>query len=218
MRKILTFCGLFWLLFVTWCNKNILDHVELQEWELLYNDILTVAGVGPVISMEPTVDDWTLVLIWKYEDHTDHVFLQSGTRESHFNTESEYLPWNKLHFKGMISELDWAAGNHYYTVNKINSLSLKSYPETTDIKNIMNSYNFCETDNDCSLIVWECPFGCRITVNKNYKNVIWDIIYNYFENIQWEKCVYRCMYAEKVICNNNKCDIDTNLQQYDRKN
>lgn len=207
MKKFALIWWLTCVLLFAGCSNNFLNNTELKDWESLYNNNLTVAGVWPEISMEPTVDEGTLVLIWNYEDHTDHIFLQSGSRESHFNTESEYLPWNTVNFVWIVEEFDWAAGNHYFDVKKVELLRLKDNPDVEEIKWIIDSYNYCESDDDCELIAWECPFGCRIAINKNFRDTIWDIIYNYFENAQWEKCVYSCVYAEKAVCENYKCEV-----------
>ena len=91
MKKLVVFGLLITCLFLVWCHCN-------KNGGPNYNWKLTIAWVGPEISFEPTVEEWTLVLKWYFEDHSDHVFLPAGTWEDKFDYESEYLPWNSVKF------------------------------------------------------------------------------------------------------------------------
>lgn len=170
------------------------------EWELV------IQWVGPEISMESTVEEWTLVLRWSFEDHTDHVFLKKWVRESLFESESEYLPWNTVELKWYVLPLDVAAGNHYYDVVNLNELKVVSYPDIDWIKDILESYSYCETDDNCTYTMWECPFGCYVAYNKQFGEIPSKIIDNYFE-INGKTCVYDCMYMDKIVCENYKCTM-----------
>ncbi len=170
------------------------------EWELV------VQWVGPEFSMEPTVEEWTLVLKWSFEDHTDHIFLKKWVRESLFESENEYLPWNTVKFKWYVEPLDAAAGNHYYDVINIENLKVISHPDVHWVKDILESYNFCETDDDCIYTYWDCPFGCYVPVNKDFVGITSKVITNYFD-INGHYCVYDCMVMSEVKCNNYKCEM-----------
>lgn len=202
MKKFSYIWVLACVLIFSWCTTQ---NPKLWEDEINYNGTLIVAWVWPEISMEPTVEEWTLVLRWSFEDHSDHILLDKWTWEKFFESGNEYLPWNKVKFQWIVEFIDWAAGNHYYSVKNIDTLKLIDHPNENEIKNLIDSYNYCENDDDCEFMAWECPFGCRIMVNINFKNIIWDIINNYFENAQWPKCVYDCPKIEWVSCINYKC-------------
>ncbi|MBQ2599892.1 hypothetical protein II582_00510 [bacterium] len=49
--------------------------------------------------------------------------------------------------------LDAAAGNHYYDVVNVESLSFKDYPNEDEVKEILDSYNYCDQDSDCTNFV-----------------------------------------------------------------
>jgi len=205
----------FWVLcfftVLTGCENKISDQNggSNYEWELV------IKWIGPEIAMEPTVDEWTLVLRWNFEDHTDHVFLRAWKWEDRFSNESEYLPWNTVKFKWYVNPLDWAAGNHYYDVINIEKIKVTSFLNSAWVKEILDSYNYCESDNDCAYIIWECPFGCFIPLNKAFVWVAWDILNRYFE-INGKNCVYDCVYMDTVACENYKCVMqNTENEQID---
>jgi len=212
MKKI-TLIWLFCLaIALTGCNKtiNTQNGWSNYEWELI------IRWVGPEISMEPTVEEWTLVLRWSFEDHTDHVFLKKWVRESLFESESEYLPWITVKFKWYVEPLDAAAGNHYYDVINIEDLEVISNPDVHWVKDILDSYNFCETDNDCIYTYWDCPFGCYVPVNKDFIGIASKIIANYFD-INGHYCVYDCLEMNDVKCNNYKCEMVASEENWANK-
>lgn len=184
------------------CNGDQNECIDINfstyEWELV------VQWVWPEISFEPTVEEWILVLRWNFEDHADHVFLRPWIWEDFFKSENEYLPGNTVKLVWKVQFADWAAGNHYYVVDKVNKLELIKYPDTDDIKDILESYSYCETDDDCTYTMWECPFGCYVPFNKKFGEMPVKIMDNYFE-INGKTCVYSCMYMNTVKCDNYKC-------------
>lgn len=182
------------------CNKKLNNQNGWPnyEWELV------IQWVGPEIAMEPTVEEWTLVLRWNFEYHTDHVFLKEWTWEPFFESENEYLPWNTVKFKWYVTALDAAAWNHYYEVVNVDELKLIANPDVNDIKEILESYNYCEIDDDCVYSMWECPFGCFVAFNKKFGDIPTQIMDNYFE-INGKTCVYDCMYMDDVKCEDYKC-------------
>lgn len=131
--------------------------------------------------------------------------------EKYFKNESDYLPWNKVTLKWIVEALDWAAGNHYYNVKNVEKLGIVDYPTGEEIKELLESYNYCETDDDCGYIAWECPFGCYVPLNNNFSKIAWNILDNYFD-VNGKNCVYSCLYMDKVVCENYKCII-TNVTE-----
>ena len=188
---------------MAWCGSQ-----KLWEWESIYSDELSVAWVGPEMSFEPTVEEWTLVLKKTFEDHADHIFLNKWIWEKYLKEVSDYLPWNTLEFKWVVEILGWAAGNHYYNVKSIDKLKVVKYPDTEEIKDLLDSYGYCETDSDCEYFAWDCPFGCYVSVNKSFWDISRKIIGNYTVH-QQQQCVYDCISMDKAICENYKCKMES---------
>ena len=86
-------------------------------------------------------------------------------------------------------------------------LKVVSYPDVNEIKDILESYSYCEIDDDCTYTMWECPFGCYVPFNKKFGEIPTKIMNNYFE-INGKTCVYSCMYMNTVKCDNYKCVVD----------
>ncbi len=201
MRKIMILWVFLSCLFLFWC-QNAQNGGPNYQWEL------TIAWVWPEISFDSTVEEWTLVLKWYFEDHSDHIFLPSGTREDKFTKESDYLPWNKIKFEWYVTPLDAAAWNHYYEVVSIEKLELVSYPNADEVKNLFEWFNYCKKDSDCWYFVWECPLGCYISLNIKYIDVASNIVTNFVSHL-WddERCVYNCLLMNKAVCNDYKCEM-----------
>ena len=102
-----------------------------------YAEELVVAWVGPEMSSEPTVEDWTLVLRSNFEDMSVHVFLRKWMWEKYLKDESDYLPWNKVNFKWVVEVLDWAAWNHYYNVKSVEKLEVVNAIEDENIDTVL---------------------------------------------------------------------------------
>ena len=71
------------------------------------------------------------------------------------------------------------------------------------IKKEIEKANYCEIDSDCVLISSECPFGCYQAININEKQKVISLLESYKPGS--EKCVYGCLYCEKVICVDKRC-------------
>ena len=187
MKKLKTILFSLWILFIiaslTWCNNtaNNENGWSNYKWEL------TIKWVWPEISMESTVEEWTLVLRWYFEDHTDHIFLKAWKWENFFESENEYLPWTKVKFEWYVVPLDAAAGNHYYDVVNVENIKVISFLDTTWVKDILETYNYCESDDDCAYFMWECPFGCFIPYNKKFGEIL---INNLNFKKQWKNYQY----------------------------
>lgn len=200
MKKFMIVWIFLLCLLLVWC-KNAQNGGSNYQWEL------SVAWVWSEMSFEPTIEEWTLVLRWSFEDHSDHIFLPAGMREDKINEESDYLPWNKVKFEWYVIPLDWAAGNHYYEVVNLESLELAKYPNADEIKDLFEWYNYCESDSDCWYFMWECPLGCYIPLNVKYIDVASNIVSNFVNNLWDERCVYSCLAMDKVVCNDYKCEM-----------
>lgn len=217
MKNFKTFLFLVWALSLVFmfagCNNQneinnisesevetevVVENVNDYEWKLV------IQWVGPEISMEPTVEEWTLVLRWNFEDHTDHVFLKEWIWEKLFEHENGYLPWNIVKFKWYVKPLDAAAGNHYYDVVSIEKLENIWYADSTWVKEILEWWNYCEVDDDCAYIVWECPFGCFVPLYKDFVDIAWKVMENYF-GVNGKSCIYDCPYMDKAVCENYRC-------------
>lgn len=199
MKKFIILWVFLLCLLLTWCNN--------KNGGPNYNQELYIAWVGPEISFEPTVDEWTLVLRKTFEDHSDHVFLPAGTWEDKFSDESEYLPWNTVKFVWYVTPLDAAAWNHYYEVVNVDTLDVVNYPNEEYVKDLLNSYNYCESDSDCGYFIWECPFWCYVPVNVKFINTASSIITNNMNHLDDERCIYDCLLMDKVVCNDYKCEM-----------
>ena len=206
MKNLIILVLSIWCIFFAWCGQKLWENESIYEWEL------TIAWVWPEISFEPTVEDWTLVLKWSFEDHSDHIFLQSWTWEKYFEKKSDYLPGNTVKYKWIIEATDWAAGNHYYNVKSIDILELIEYPNSDKVKEILDNYNYCESDSDCEYFGWECPLWCYIPINTQYTNIAQDIVSNFTKNLGNERCVYDCIYMDKVVCENYKCKMKSSSE------
>ncbi len=200
MKKLMTLWMFLLCLFLFWC-QNTQNGGPNYQWEL------TIAWVWPEISFEPAVEEWTLVIKWYFEDHSDHIFLPAGTREDKFTEQSDYLPWNKLKFEWYVTAFDAAAWNHYYEVVNVGKLELVSYPNVDEIKNLFEWYNYCERDSDCWYFIWECPLGCYIPLNVRYIDVASYIVSNFVSHLWKERCVYGCLFMNKAVCNDYKCEM-----------
>lgn len=196
---------LFWLFLWCFIFAGCVKQQSWESWEF-YAENLIIKWVGPEISFEPTVEDWTLVLGRTFEDMSVHVFLGEWMWEKYLKNESDYLPWNEVTFKWTVEAIDSAAGNHYYNVKTIDKLELVKYPDVDKIKEIFDGYNYCESDSDCEYFMWECPLGCYIPMNKKFIDVSHNIVTNFINNIE-ERCVYGCVAMDRVVCKNYKCEM-----------
>ena len=185
-----------------WCVQKLWENESNYDWDLV------IAWVWPETSFESTVEEWTLVLKWYFEDHSDHIFLPAGSWENYFNEKSDYLPWNKVKFEWYVTSLDAAAWNHYYEVVNVDKFELISYPIADEVKSLFEWYNYCEKDSDCGYFVGECPLGCYIPLNVKYIDVASRITTN-FVNHLWDdkRCVYNCLLMNKAVCNDYKCEM-----------
>ena len=201
MKKSLLFCLFAFSLVIFWCAQNLWEDGSFYEWKL------TISWVWPELSFESTIKSWTLVLQWIFEDHSDHLFLNMWMWEEYLKNESDYLPWNTVEFKWVVEFLDWAAGNHYYSVKCIEELEVKKYPNAEEINHLFEWYNFCLKDSDCWYFVWECPLGCYIPLNVKYIGVASSIVTNFVNHLWNDRCVYDCLHMNKSVCNDYKCEM-----------
>lgn len=212
MRKITLLCLCSAFLFLVWCNLNIQDNVDINETDQNgwpnYEWELEIQWLAWEISFWGLESNRTLILSQFFEDHADHLTIDEWKREKRFKSEDEYLPWTKVKFKWYVQFLDWAAGNHYYDVINIDDIEVIGFMDSTWVKEFFESHNYCESDDDCAYIAWECPFGCYVPLYKDFADIAWKVMDHYFD-INWKTCVYKCLYMDKVVCENYKCEMWT---------
>jgi hypothetical protein len=122
------------------------------------------------------------------------------------NGDDLTLPWNIVYFDGIIYSLEWAAGNHYYQVAEVNKLEKVDNPTKEKVEEIIDSFAYCEADNECSSFYWDCPFGCHQAVNNKYLDVAQKVMKNWWNNNQ-PQCIYDCVAIKWTKCENYKCNV-----------
>ena len=68
---------------------------------------------------EKEINEWTLVLKWSYEDHTDYIFLTQWMREDFLDSVNG---WEEVIFQWRAYSVDWAAWSHYYNAETVELL------------------------------------------------------------------------------------------------
>lgn len=199
MKKILIIATMISCLFVFWCNK----HSWSDEW-FFYDDVLTVEWVFESIENHTMSEEGILVLNWYFEDHADHIYFSKWMREKYFESENEYLPWNTIKFMWNLRQFDAGAWNHYYEVVSVYKMGVKWYPNKEEVLDIIDSYNYCETENDCADFNPGCAFDCSMSVNTLYKDLASKIVGNY-NKLNGKNCVRDCKKTIQMTCEDNKC-------------
>jgi hypothetical protein len=101
---------------------NIIDMQNYTNWNLVENFLprnYTILWTDDWFEKE--VSEWTLVLRWSYEDHTNYIFLTQWMREWFL---SEINAWDEVVFGWEVYSIDWAAGSHYYNANYVEQLEV----------------------------------------------------------------------------------------------
>lgn len=200
MKKILIIATMLSCLFVFWCNKHWWTE---NEW-FFYDNILSVEWIFQDIENHVMAEEWTLVLNGYFDDHADHIYFPKWMREEYLKSENDYLPWNKIKFMWDLKEIDAWAWNHYYEVIDVYKMEVKWYPTKSDIEEIVDWYNFCETESDCIDFDPGCDFDCSMPVNVLYKDIATRIVTNY-NNLNNINCKRDCPTTVQMACENNKC-------------
>jgi len=199
MKKsfLFSFLALFSCLIVSGCVvTEVRENPDLKFYEIV--------GVGPDMSGYP-IEEGTLAVHQSYEDHSDHLFFASGTWEQYL-PDLDSIPWNTIAFEWELEGIDAGAGNHYYQVKKIKSLKVHEYVSETKVRELLDRYNYCEVDEDCTVKQWICPFGCHQFIHKRYENIVSNLFEVYTQHAK-EHCDYKCMaLPEKVICKDYRCE------------
>lgn len=75
------------------------------------------------------------------------------------------------------------------------------------IKEKIEAANYCNTDEDCIIKDFGCPFGCGSYLNKDFNpdGIQKDI--EAFQVCPESGCRYKCISAPKPVCINRKCRI-----------
>jgi hypothetical protein len=138
------------------------------------------------------------------QTYSDHLFIDASLLQKFADNDDLTLPWNKVLFDWEVIWLEWAAWNHYYQVVEINRLEKVANPTKEEVIDLLDSYRYCEADNECSIFYWECPFGCWQAVNTKHLDISQNIIKNWVNNNE-PRCVYDCLAIEWVKCEEYKC-------------
>jgi len=91
---------------------------------------------------------------------------------------------------------------------KENYFTSFSIEQCEQLKNQINEEiekaNFCQKDEDCAIVSFDCPFGCWDIVNKNEVEPIKKKVEKYREKCG--RCLYKCSVGpEDVECKNGVC-------------
>ena len=197
----------FWFSFLALFSMVLLSGCVFTEINQNSNmKLYEIVGVGPEISGYP-IEDGTLAVHQTYEDHVDHLFFTSGTWEQYL-PDLDSTPWNTIAFEGELDGIDAGAGNHYYQVKSIKSLKVHEYVSETKIRELLDRYNYCEVDDDCTVKYGICPFGCHQFINKQYEKTVENLFDVYTRHTK-EHCDYKCMaLPEKVVCKDYRCESE----------
>ena len=201
MKKIIL-ASLLSFIILAWCNKN-----NTTETIIAYDQELVVAGIGPDVSFEPTVDNDILVLKKVYENHTDHLFFSRMFWDNYLDIFEDCIPGNKIKFDGKVKTLDVATGNNYYEVVETNTLEKVWIPNEEEVLSLLDKYNYCEIDADCTTLYGKCPLPCHIAVNNQFSWTAENIVDNFWNN-QESQCMYKCMEIQTVKCDNHECIVN----------
>lgn len=154
-------------------EQNPTNTNELWENESYYSWNVTIAWIGPDISLEPTAEEWTLVLKWYFEDHTDHLFVAEWL----YNCDSENgcIEWNTAFFEWIVEWVDGAAGNHYYNVKEVTTLSFEwNSNDTFECTEEEKNAEVCNLDytpvcGDDWITYWNACAACASKQISSYK-------------------------------------------------
>ena len=101
---------------------NLIDVQDYVKWSLVENiwpENYTILWADDWFEKE--ISEWTLVLRWSYEDHTDYIFLTVWMWEWFLG---EVNAWDIVTFKWKAYAVDWAAGSHYYEAEYVEQLEV----------------------------------------------------------------------------------------------
>lgn len=199
MKKALFIMSLFISIILFGCNRN-----SWQDKWFFYDNTLTVEWVFEDMENYVMSDKWILVLNWYFEDHADHIYFPQWMREEYFESENDYLPWNTIKFMWNIEQFDAWAWNHYYKAISVYKMKTKWYPDKDEIKNLIDSYNYCETVSDCVDFDPGCDFECSMSVNRSFENIASKIVSNY-NTLNKQFCKRDCASTIQMACENSKC-------------
>jgi len=205
---------MLWCVLLSGCNskEEAAPVADIETNEIFYENELVVEWVSSAETDWWVLGDGYLVLRKTFEDHSDVVMIAKGIWEPYFESENDYLPWNTISFKWWVKAVDGAAWTHYYEVVSIDSLKASWVPSQDEVKELLDSYAYCDTDEDCVNFYPWCPLGCAHPVNKQNLDIATKIANNFIDH-QKEQCMYKCMAPEKIVCEDYKCKAVTQEQK-----
>ncbi len=91
----------------------------------------------------------------------------------------------------------------------INSVGEKFGKEKLElqIKDKINSLNYCNVDNDCITHSFGCPFGCDSPINKNADLNEVNGLITLYNGMNGEVCIYDCIQPEPLKCVQSRCVV-----------
>jgi len=101
---------------------NVIDMQDYVNWQLVENiwpENYTILWADDWFEKE--ISEWTLILRWSYEDHTNYIFLTQWMWEWFL---SEVNAWDIVTFQWKVYAVDWAAGSHYYEAEYVEELEI----------------------------------------------------------------------------------------------
>src|SRR5574344_15783 len=172
MKRIFLLIPVSALFLLTACSlpTSQTSNTTMPSDEMEYTQELTIAGLGPDVSFEPTVSADTLVLRHTFIDHSDHVFIDRQLRSNYLDIQDDVVPGNIVKFSGKVKALDAAAGNHYYQVLSVDKLTKIGTPTQEKVEELITQYGYCETDEDCVVIYGTGPLPCHIARTNKYQD------------------------------------------------
>ncbi len=83
------------------------------------------------------------------------------------------------------------------------------------IRQQIEAVNYCQTDEDCTIEFFDCPFGCGSYVNKRTNIAqIKEQVSSYHQRCG--RCEYKCLRLLNPVCQNQKCVETQALCQPDK--
>ncbi len=72
----------------------------------------------------------------------------------------------------------------------------------TVMRQELDAANYCETTDDCAMVMGVCPFDCYVLVHKTQSGTVAAKLAGYETT-----CMYSCMPAPAYECREQKCEF-----------
>ncbi|GHW02701.1 hypothetical protein AGMMS50249_4870 [candidate division SR1 bacterium] len=172
----------------------------------------TVDGIQGQTLFNPGVSPDILVMTRRDMSRIDHLFIHYSTRENF--SDEDLLPGTTFFFNGAVQSIDAGAGSFYY-IDYGDGIGIDTFEKTkeaekSDINQLLNSYEVCETDSDCIVFHGKCPFDSPRGINSKFSEVAQNLINHY---LSWQTepseliCNDKSINIKNVKCNNYACRL-----------